>query len=176
MKLLHGMGRFFLVAAVIALSLILFQRDALASTRGSAPRLEATFASPEIAPGATWKVYFKGTDPDGDLAFIHAWLSIPGHSTTPVRFPVYRDQCNAVSGYLDLGTFEFGAGLKDIRLTGLRLWVSLEDQTGHRSEVATLKLDFYLGARPSSPPSGVFEEKFSGRIPGVFLTPGGGGR
>jgi hypothetical protein len=81
-----------------------------------------------------------------------------------------------VSGYLDLGTFEFGEGLRDLHLTGLRLWVSLEDQAGNRSEVATLKLNFYLGARQESPPQGVFEEKFSGRIPGIFLTPGGGGR
>jgi hypothetical protein len=167
---------FWNLAAVLFVAGMFFSTShAVASSGNHAPKLEAAFAAQEIAPGDVWRVFVKGKDLDGDLAFIHTWLSIPGHPTTPVRLPVWGDECNSVSGYLDLGTFEFGEGLRYLRLTGMRLWLSLEDRAGLRSEVMSLPVTFYLGARQSAPPPGVFEERFAGRIPALFLNPGGGG-
>lgn len=151
------------------------QSEAYATYGHNAPRLEAAYAAEALGPGDIWEVFIKGTDPDGDLQFIHLWIDIPGAPTTPIRLMVDKNQRNALSGYLFLNSLEFGGRLSDLFGIPFQLWVTLEDRAGHRSETVELPFSFYFGAKQSTPPEGVFEKRFLGRIPGIFLLPNGGG-
>jgi hypothetical protein len=44
----------------------------------AAPTITASFAASEMTPGATWKIYLKASDPDGDMRYIVAVVKQAG--------------------------------------------------------------------------------------------------
>jgi hypothetical protein len=129
------------------------------------PQWEATFASPVVAPGDTWRLYLKARDPDGDIQFIHIWIEMPSRTTTPIRLAVEPEAGGLLSGYLFMNTMDFGAEMKDLVPGWIRVRLSLEDRGGHRAADAEFSLNFRFGARQEPPPPGVFEDRLLGMIP-----------
>jgi hypothetical protein len=144
------------------------QKELEVSYGPNAPRLEATFAAQAITPGDEWKIWLKGSDPDGDIQYIQVWLEFPSRASTPVRLEVDPDQARHLSGYLILNTLEFGGDIQDLVSGWLRLRVVLEDRAEHQSEAAEFSLQFSFGAQASQPPPGVFQDHFLGKIPVEF--------
>lgn len=134
----------------------------------NAPRWEATYAAERIPPGDLWRIFLKGSDPDGDLEFIHVWMEIPSRPTTPVRLTIDPDQKGRLSGYLLLNSLEFGGRIQDLVSGWIRLRVVLEDRARHQSQSADFFLQFSFGASVAPPPAGVFQERFLGKIPVEF--------
>ena len=133
------------------------------------PRIEASFASRNVSPEDTWKIYIKGSDPDGDLRFVNVALWFSRGNMTPIRLDVAQDQGRSISGFLTLdiwalpdSVFRFGSG-------DLRLSVALEDRAGHISERFLLAVGVLGGATQEPPPAGVFEERSLGNIPVQFI-------
>ncbi len=135
------------------------------------PVWDRVYAAAQIPPGDVWRIYLKGTDPDGDLRFVHVWAGTSPRPTTPFRFSIDTDQRGVVSGYLELYTSQLGGGIAP---SSIRVQLVLEDRSGLRSESMTLAAELYLGARYEAPPSGHFEERSLGRIP-VETIPRGAG-
>ncbi len=169
---LDGPGCALLVAVLISWTsgcAILDQRsqEELEAAYGpNKPELEAAFAATQLSPGDTWRIYVKGSDRDRDIQYIHVWMQGPLRTTTPVRLMTSSEPDGSLRGYLILESAELVGG--DLRLLSsvwARLWVSLEDRAGHRSEYAIFPLSFYFGAIQAKPPPGAFEEKFLARIP-----------
>ena len=172
MRGLGGSGRALLVAVLISWTsgcAILDQRSQAeleAAYGPNKPQLEASFAATQLSPGDTWRIYFKGSDKDRDIQFIHVWMQGPLRSTTPVRLMTSSEPDGSLRGYLTLDSSDLvGGDLFMLASVWVRLWVSLEDRAGHRSEYAVFPLSFYLGAIQAKPPPGAFEEKFLARIP-----------
>jgi hypothetical protein len=126
-----------------------------------------------------WRVYVKGSDPDGDIALVNAWFEVPSRPTTPVLFTVEPDQGNLVSGYLTLRTIDLEPMLSNLFGRPFRLMVTLEDRAHHRSDTLFLALTFDNVAGQPEPPKGVFQERFLGDIPAPYAAvevgPGLGG-
>lgn len=140
-------------------------------SRGNPPIWERVYAATQISPGDVWRIYLKGTDPDGDLRFVYVWAATSYRPTTPFRFSVDIDQRRVVSGYLDLYTSQLGGGIAP---SSLRVQLAMEDALGLKSEPMTLAAELYLGARYEGPPPGLFEDRSLGRIP-IETIPRGAG-
>ena len=70
-----------------------------------APVITETYASKQMNPGDTWKVYLKASDPDGDMESIVATVQMVGSGTHPVSFTRIRDgNRRELSGYVFLST------------------------------------------------------------------------
>ncbi|KPK89516.1 MAG: hypothetical protein AMJ94_11895, partial [Deltaproteobacteria bacterium SM23_61] len=57
----------------------------------AAPVITASFASPELSPGDTWKVYLKASDPDGDMESIVAVVDQTGLGSYPLSFTKLKE-------------------------------------------------------------------------------------
>jgi hypothetical protein len=134
------------------------------------PQWEATYAAEWAEPGAVWRMYLKGTDPDGDMQFIHLWMDVSNRAFTPIRLTIDPDQRHNLSGYLILQTWEFGPDHSLFVIEPVRFLVTLEDRAGHRSETVEIYLRFQMGVKQPKPPAGVFADRLLGRIP-VTLFP-----
>lgn len=158
--------------ALLALVLVLAANsEALASYGPNAPRLEGTYADSVTGPRDAWRIYLKGSDPDGDLKFIHLWVNVAGMPTTPIRVRVDRDQESHISGYLKLFNTK-SMDFSDLFGPPIRLSVSLEDRAGNRSNVVDLPVSFYLGAKQDLAPAGAFQDRLLGRIPAMTFPHG----
>lgn len=167
--------------AVFALCIVLFggcatvgvapERHTAPSSKGNKPVWDKVHAATQVSPGDVWRIYLKGSDPDGDLQFVYVWGGTSFRPATPFRFPIDNGQRGLVSGYLDLHTSQLGGG---IAASSIRVHLALEDLSGLRSETITLLTELYLGAKQQGPPPGIFEERSLGRIP-VETIPRGGG-
>jgi hypothetical protein len=133
------------------------------------PKVEACFASREVAPRDTWKIYLKGSDPDGDMTFIQVSMWVPGGFLNPVRLAVGPSSGSRVSGYLALHTGDLPFSAMRFGGSELTVYISLEDRAGHVSERASLSGTVILGARREEPPAGRFEEVHLGTIPVQFM-------
>jgi len=70
-----------------------------------APVITETYASQQIDPGDTWKVYLKVSDPGGDMESIVAIVHMVGSGTHPVIFTRIQDgNRRELSGYVFLST------------------------------------------------------------------------
>jgi hypothetical protein len=70
-----------------------------------APVITETYASKQINPGDTWRVYLKASDPDGDMESIVATVQMVGSGTHPVSFTRIMDGSRKeLAGYVSLST------------------------------------------------------------------------
>ena len=121
-----------------------------------------SFASEEIVPGDTWKVYLKASDPGGKMKYIYATVEQAGGMAYPVSMTrVGFDDRKELSGYIYLYTENAGRSMEYV---SLRLSIYLGDGAGNFSQPVVFPLTFSPRAVQASPPAGVFKEKNLGPI------------
>jgi hypothetical protein len=127
----------------------------------SIPMIAQSFASPQMRPGETWKVYLKASDPDGDMKNIYASIFQYGMGSYPAGITkIPEGNGKELSGYVYLYT-RSDPGLNFVNLI---LTINIQDKAGHFSQPVTFPLAFNNTFRQKDPPSGVFEEKDLGPI------------
>ncbi len=132
------------------------------------PVITHRFASEEIRPGDTWKVYIRAADPEGDMKKIICTVSQPGRGPYPVCFVrIPENQRRELSGFLYLNT----AGSESLSFTNLSLQVEVQDRAGNVSLPIAFHLTFNPRAKRENPPLGTFREEEVGPIV-VYLDPG----
>ena len=108
---------------------------------GEPPVILDSYAAEYIRPGATWRVYLKAKDADGDIHYIAAQLWQAGVGYYPTSFTFSKgDDREGFAGYLILTTPADRRLLPDI----FKLEVLLRDCEGNKSESLYIPLNFDL--------------------------------
>jgi hypothetical protein len=135
---------------------------------GSPPVLENAFLSPEVNWGDTVKLYFRASDPDGDMKWV---LTSVGQTADTKGRPIYPganrlrgERQKSVSGCLVWDSHRAVAVQEGAKVGGqVAIWV--EDAAGNSSEKKYLSVTILpSGAKVQSPPAGVFSEQAVGNI------------
>lgn len=127
----------------------------------SIPIISESFASKQIKPGDTWKVYLKASDPDGDMKNIVCVIDQAGKGVYPVSYTKIRvENQKELTGFIYLNT----TGIQGLNYVPLTLTVQIEDKAGHFSQPVTFPLFFNNKSTPEKPPQGAFQEKDLGPI------------
>ena len=135
------------------------------------PVITQTFASEEISPGDTWKIYLRAKDSEGEMKAIHATVDQPGRGPqTAGSIPVPEGQRRELSGFLYLNT----SGIQGGAFLNLTLTIRIRDGSGHFSQPVSFPLALNPRAVQESPPLGAFPESELGPIM-VSLDAGTGG-
>jgi hypothetical protein len=135
-----------------------------------APAIIRYFASKEVRPGETWKIYLHARDRQGDMNRIVCLLEEPGAGPHPVVFiKIREDQRENLSGYIFLNT----ATAYGSPFAGCRLTVQIQDKKGSVSNPVSIPLILNPRASQEDPPLGIFQERELGpvQVP-VSSTPG----
>ena len=129
--------------------------------RSGVPVINRSFASREICPGDTWKVYIHASDPEGDMKTIICAVSQPGRGSYPVSYVnVPKGQGGEFSGFIYLNT---GAGQR-LPFIHLTLQVEIQDRAGNLSHPVSFLLAFNHRAEQETPPPGLFQDQELGPI------------
>ena len=129
------------------------------------PLITRSFASREISPGDTWKVYIHATDHEGDMKSVICAVSQAGRGSYPVSYlKVPEGQGAELSGFIYLNT---GAG-QSLPFIHLTLQVEIQDRAGNLSRPVSFPLVFNPRAEQETPPPGLFQDQEIGPIM-VFL-------
>jgi hypothetical protein len=127
------------------------------------PSFTASFASVEIRPGDTWKIYLNACHPHGEMKYLIAEVAQTGKPSCPAtRIRIQKESRKNLSGYIYLNTASVPAG--DLTFVTLRLRIQIEDSSGRLSREKTFPLAFNDCAEPESPPAGMFEERDLGPV------------
>jgi len=125
------------------------------------PVITCSFASREICPGDTWKVYIHATDPDGDMKTIICAVNQAGRGSYPVSYVrVPEGQGGELSGFIYLNT---GAGER-LPFIHLTLEVEIQDRAGNLSRPVFFVLAFNPRTEQEAPPPGLFQDQEIGPI------------
>lgn len=125
------------------------------------PVINQSFASPQISPGKTWKVYLKASDADGDMKEFVCTIHQPGVGTYPVSITRIREgNQENLSGYLYLVVDAF----RNLDFVELTLTVQVRDRAGQLSEPAKFSLSINSRYAQEAPPEGAFQENNLGPI------------
>jgi hypothetical protein len=137
------------------------------------PAITQSFATQEIRPGDTWKVYFNALDPSGKMKYIYAVVEQPGGKGYPLSMiRIKPENRSELSGYIILNT---NYATRPMDYITLKLVVNVGDGRGNFSESAVFPLTFQPRANAQTPPpSGVFKENNLGPI-NIHLDPGADG-
>ncbi len=129
--------------------------------RKSAPVITQSFASPEIRPGDTWKVYLKASDPKGEMKNLYASVSQYGIGPYPLSITRIKEtDSKDLNGYFYLNTGnDPGMNFKNLILT-----INIQDEAGQFSAPAVFPLAFNERSVQQTPPPGVFQERDLGPI------------
>jgi 6,7-dimethyl-8-ribityllumazine synthase len=130
----------------------------------SVPVITGAFASKELIPGHTWKVYLKSSDPDGDMQYIVSVVYQPGWGDYPVsRTRIREENGKELDGYIYLNTLVIG-GYEFEDFFTYTLTVQVQDKAGHYSKPVEFSVTFNHRAVQEPPPAGVFKEQALGPI------------
>src|SRR5208337_3919913 len=122
------------------------------------PVITQSFASNELIPGHTWKVYLKASDPDGDMQYIVSNVYQPGWGDYPLsRTRIREENRKELDGYIHLNTLIPG-GYEFLHFFTIRLTVQIQDKAGHYSKPVEFPVTFNGRAVQEPPPTGVFKE------------------
>lgn len=125
----------------------------------AAPVITASFASKELRPGDTWKIYLQASDPDGDMKQISCQLFQPGMEEYFPRFlKIQEENAKELSGYISLN-FQGQSGLGDLISAYPILTVQIQDKAGHYSEPVRFSITFNPRSTQEPPPAGIFKEQ-----------------
>lgn len=140
------------------------------------PVITETFASKQLRPGDTWKIYLKASDPGGDIQRIVAMVNQPGFGLYPVSYTrAPQGNGKELSGYIYLHTEgPYGVGWQNF-LT-LSVTIQIKDRAGHFSEPVSFPLSFQSRYTQEPPPPGNFKEQDLGPIMVVLRDPATGGQ
>ena len=126
------------------------------------PVIIESFASKELRPGAVWKIYLKAADPEGQMQYIFATVTQPGHVPYPTSIiRIKGENQKELSGYIYLNS-PVGDQANFLNFT-LTLTVSLKGAGGF-SQPAVFPLSFEASPTLEAPPDGVFKEQDLGPI------------
>jgi hypothetical protein len=105
------------------------------------PMILDSYAAESVRPGATWRVFLKAKDPDGDIHSIITQLVQPGVGYYPTDFTYTKEaDREGFAGYLILPTpTDFGLLQDSIEAT-----LTVQDCEGNKSKPVTLTLRFDL--------------------------------
>jgi hypothetical protein len=132
------------------------------ANRSATPVITQSFASKEINPGETWKIYLNVTDPNGEMKNIYAEVDQPGVGGYPISIiRIKKENRKELSGYLYLVTTTHGSELEFVNIT---LTVQVQDKSGTFSTPAVFPLSFSSRSVQATPPQGVFKEQDLGPI------------
>lgn len=127
----------------------------------SIPVITQSFASQQMRPGDTWKIYIKASDPDGDMKNLYAEIFQPGMGSYPLSITRIKE----VNGKDLSGFFYLNTGHEQsLHFVNLILTVHIQDKAGHFVKPAVFPLAFNSAAVQQAPPAGVFQEKDLGPI------------
>jgi hypothetical protein len=135
---------------------------------GSAPVLEDAFLSPEVNWGDTMKLYFRASDPDGDMkwAFADVGRKVDdmGRAISPGANRLRGENQKSVSGCLVWDSGRAVAVPERGEISGvIAVWV--EDAAGNSSAKKYLPVTIMMsGANVQKPPAGAFSEQVVGNI------------
>jgi len=106
---------------------------------GEPPVILDYYGSESVRPGATWRVFLKAKDPDGDVQSIIAQLSQPGIGYYPTDFTYIKGaDREGFAGYLILRTPRDNNLLQEY----VEVKLTLIDCVGNKSEPVNLTLRF----------------------------------
>ena len=126
------------------------------------PVITQSFASKEVKPGDTWKVYLNVSDPDGGIRNIYAAVDQLGVGQYPVSIIRVKGQNHKeLSGYIYLNTWTPYATLEFV---SLKLTVEVQDREGRFSAPVVFPLYIHSRAIQEAPPQGVFKEEDLGPV------------
>ncbi len=126
------------------------------------PRITNFYASKEMVPGDTWKVYIKASDPDANMKYVFAVIDQAGGNGYPVGITrIKRENQKEMSGYLYLNTI---TSYQAMDYVTLKLTLQIKDDKGRFSEPVVFPLTFLARSTQENPPNGVFQEKDLGPI------------
>ncbi len=130
----------------------------------AAPVITDSFASKELMPGDTWKVYLKASDPDGDMDYVISEIYQPGVGDYPISFTRIREgNGRELNGYVYLNTLG-SMGSQWENFWTITLTVFIKDKAGHYSKPVAFQVTFQGRSSQEPPPSGVFQEQDLGPI------------
>jgi hypothetical protein len=135
---------------------------------GSPPVLENAFLSPEVNFKDVIKLYFRASDPDGDMEWvltsIGAKMDVKGRPIYPGATRLRGESQKSISGYLYWDSSRAVAAMEGETVKGtIAIWV--EDAAGNSSEKKYLPVTILQkGAKIQSPPEGEYSEKELGQI------------
>ena len=118
---------------------------------GTPPMILDSYASESVRPGATWRVFLKTHDADGDMQSIIAQVIQPGVGYYPVDFTYIKGaDREGFAGYLILRTPIDSNLLQE----HIELELTLRDYEGNKSEPVkyTLRFDLKSGYGPQEVP------------------------
>jgi len=118
---------------------------------GKPPVILDSYAAESVRPGATWRVFLKAQDQDGDMQSIIAELSQPGIGYYPVDFTYMKgNDREGFAGYLILNTPRDNNLLQEY----VEVKLTLLDCQGNKSEPVnfTLRFDLKSGYGPQEVP------------------------
>ena len=121
-----------------------------------------SFASKEINPGGTWKIYLKASNPDGEMVNIYATVDQPGMGQYPLSITRLKEENrNEFSGFVYLSASSPTGSLDGISLT---LRIQIQDKSKTFSEPMLFPLLIQNRAVQEALPPGVFKEQELGPI------------
>ncbi len=140
----------------------------------AAPVIAASFASQELRPGDSWKIYLKASDPDGDMQSVVAVVEERGVGPLPISYTKLKDgNQKELSGYVYLNT-SGPYGDSWLYSYSLTITIQIKDKAGHLSQPVSFPVSFGNRATQQSPPPGTYAENNLGPVM-VVLRPIDGG-
>jgi len=164
------MGKFVTLLTLLLMGALVLTGASSGVESSAGPSITQSFASKEIRPGDTWKVYFNASDPGGKMRYIYAVVEQPGGKGYPLSMiRIKPENRSELSGFIILNT---NYATKPMDYITLKLIVNVGDGRGKFSESAVFPLTFQPKAdAQASPPSGVFKENNLGPV-NIHLDPG----
>ena len=140
------------------------------------PVVTQSFASKEIRPGETWKIYLNVSSPEADIKSIFAVVYQAGAGPYPVSIiRIQGENHKELSGYIYLTTWN---PYTSFGFIPLKLTVEVQDKAGRLSAPVAFPLFIHGRAIQEAPPEGVFKEQDLGPIMVTLrgITGGKGGK
>jgi len=126
------------------------------------PVITNSYATPELVPGDTWKIYLKASCPDANMKYFFATVEQAGGMAYPVSITRIKEgDQKELSGFLYLYTQSAGSSMDFVTL---KLVVQIRDNKGRVSGPAVFPLTFKPRTSLGTPPAGIFLEKELGPI------------
>ena len=124
------------------------------SGTGQPPVILDSYAPSQIRPGATWRVYIRAKDPDGDMKETIQVLMRGGSGPFKTTFAPLRAEHSAeMGGFFFLRTPSSAqADYSRLGFTGLTLRITIRDCQGNQSEQVEFPLHFTFEAAHDLPP------------------------
>ena len=126
------------------------------------PVIAQSFASKQISPGETWKIYLKASSPNGEMRRIYAEINQPGMNPYPISIiRIKKEDQKELSGYISLNTANAESPMDAVNLT---VTVHVQDRSGNFSQPVVFPFPMTPRSTQEAPPQGVFKEEALGAL------------